>query len=393
MHRGTLTTMAFTLTPELIFLIELAVFWTALYIIAYIFKLNNHGLDVKPAYFMYKSKRLNSFLDNLAKRWPLRWKTLSNIGLAFSIGLMLFSLYFLVNNLLRFFVPIGEAAPVFPVVVGLTIRLYWLPYFFAAVGVVVLTHELAHGVIARLENIPVLSTGVFAVLVFFGAFVEPDEKEFEKASLIARLRMLAAGSSTNLVTALLVFLLLTGLFTPPSGVLIHEVAPDGPVAKRGLQNWDVIYAINGTPLTTPDDFYKYMMNVGPYVPLNLTVLHANTMREISIVTEQSVNNQSRGIIGVYQLSSYRSFRLGLDQYVGVNLYWTVSWVYLLALSVAIFNMFPLYPFDGERVLYYPLERLVKKHKRELRIALNAFSLGLLATNMILTFWNFGLLSI
>jgi len=385
--------MALALTPELTFLIGLVIFWVVLYLLAYIFHLNKHGLDVKPAYFMYKSKSLNSFLDKLAGRWRMGWKTLSNIGLAFSIGLMIFSVYLLANNLLRFFIPIGEAAPVFPVIVGLTIRLYWLPYFFAAVGIVFLTHELAHGVIARLENIPVLSAGVFAVLVFFGAFVEQDDKEFEKAPLLARLRMLAVASSTNLMTALLVFVLLSGLFAPPSGVLIHEVAADGPVAEVGLQNWDVIYAINGTQLLTHIDFFEYMENVGPNVTLTLTVLHANMNITKTIVTEPSVNNQSRGIIGVFQVSSYRPSRLGLDQYSGINLYWTIFWVYILALNVAIFNMFPLYPFDGERVLYYPLERLAKKHKRELRVTLNAIALGLLAGNMILTFWNFGLLSI
>jgi len=389
--------MAFNLTPEMIFLIELAVFWTALYVIAHLFHLNNHGLEVKPAYFMYKSKRLNSSLDNLARRWRLGWKMLSNIGLAFSVGLMVFSVYFLANNLVRFFFPIGEVAPVFPVIVGLTIRLNWLPYFFAAFSLVALTHELAHGITARLESIPILSTGVFAVLVFFGAFVEQDEKEFVKSPLLAQLRMLSAGSSTNLVTSLLVFLLMAGLFTAPAGVLIYEVTPNGPLDRSGLgaQRWDVIQAINGTEVSTYSQFSDYMRNVGPNVTLTLTILHANQRENITILTAPSPINSSRGIVGFEAgfIPVYNPNRLGLDQYTGVNLYWILFWIYMIALSVAIFNMFPLYPFDGERVLYAPLERLVKKRKRELRVTLNAISLGLLATNMILTFWNFGLLSI
>jgi membrane-associated protease RseP (regulator of RpoE activity) len=48
-------------------------------------------------------------------------------------------------------------------------------------------------------------------------------------------------------------------------------------------------------------------------------------------------------------------------------------------------MFPLYPFDGERFLYYPLKRLMGKRKLKLREALNAVFLGLLAGNMILSF--------
>ena len=66
------------------------------------------------------------------------------------------------------------------------------------------------------------------------------------------------------------------------------------------------------------------------------------------------------------------------------------WVHLIALSLAIFNMLPLYPFDGERFLYYPLAGLITKHKREVRGAINAVSLGLIALNMFLSLWKYGL---
>ena len=60
--------MDFILTPELTFLLGVAVFWTVLYVIAYVFHLDKHGLDVEPAFFMFKSKALNSFLDRVANR-------------------------------------------------------------------------------------------------------------------------------------------------------------------------------------------------------------------------------------------------------------------------------------------------------------------------------------
>jgi len=40
-----------------------------------------------------------------------------------------------------------------------------------------------------------------------------------------------------------------------------------------------------------------------------------------------------------------------------------------------------------------LERLVKKRKRELRVAISAFTLGLFALNVILSLWQYGLLAI
>jgi len=388
--------MDLTLSPELTFLLGVAVFWVVLYVVARVFHLDKRGLKVQPGYFMYKSKALNSFLDRLANRWHTSWLVLSNIGIAFSIGLMVLSIYFLANNLLRFiFPPIGQAGPVFPAIPVLFIRLYWLPYFFFAVAVIMLTHELSHGIVARLEGIPVLSTGVLAFLplFLFGAFVEPDEKEFEKASLLSKLRMLAGGSSTNIVTALLVILLMTGMFYPPSGgVLIQEVVSNSPADKAGLRQWDVIKAINGTPINVPQNFSDFMDTVRPGDTVILTVLHDNSEMTRNVTTEQDPNNSTRAIIGIFPIS-YRPNRLGLDQYSGINLYWTLFWTYLLGVSVAIFNMLPAFPFDGEKVLYYPLASLVKKRKRELRWAINILAWALFGLNFALSFLIFGLRSI
>jgi membrane-associated protease RseP (regulator of RpoE activity) len=388
--------MALTLTPELVFLVGLVVFWAALYLIARALHLDKRGLDVQPGYFMYRSKALNSSIDKIAKRKPFLWTVLSNISIAFSIGLMVFALYFLVSNLLRF-AQVGQISYVAPVVPGLTLSLVWLPFFVVAAVVVILPHELAHGIVSRLENIPVVSTGIVAFLVFFGAFVEPDEKEFEKSPLLSRLRMVSAGSSTNLITSLIVFLLLTGGFSGSAGVLIFRVTPDSPLANSGIpvQQWDVIQAFNGTNVTSYAQYSKLAANLKPSEKLTVTILHATRKETITLTSISSPNNSSRGIIGFEPsfISDYRPSRLGLDQYVDVNFYLTLFWIYLVAFSVAVFNMLPLYPFDGERVAYYPLEPFVKKRKRELRISLSAITLGLFALNVILSLWRYGLLAI
>jgi len=259
-----------------------------------------------------------------------------------------------------------------------------------AVGIIALTHELAHGIIARLTNIPVLSTGIYAVLLFFGAFVEPDEKEFEKAPTLNKLRMLAAGSSTNLVTALLVTLLLTVLFVPGVGVLIQEVVPNSPADRAGLRQWDVIKAVNGNPIYIPQNFSDYMSEVKPGTTINVTWLHDNGEITKNITTEPDPSNQSRAVIGFIQsFIPYRQNTLGLDHSISINLFWTLFWTYLLGVSVAVFNMLPAFPFDGEKVLYYPLASLVKKRKRELRWTLSILAWGLFALNIAFSFLIFG----
>jgi membrane-associated protease RseP (regulator of RpoE activity) len=205
--------------------------------------------------------------------------------------------------------------------------------------------------------------------------------------------MLSSGSATNLVTAFLFLILLTSLFAPPQGILIHETVPGGPLDQAGIGRWDVIQAVNGTSIIAYGNFSTYMKKVSPGEELNVTVLHNNEVEYVPITTVAAPENTSRAIIGFSRWSDYHPSRLALEQYTGVNLYWTVSWTYLLAFSVAVFNMLPLYPFDGERVLYYPLERFVKKRKRELRFALSGFTLGLFALNIILSLWRYGLLAV
>jgi membrane-associated protease RseP (regulator of RpoE activity) len=339
---------------------------------------------------MYKSKWMKNVLDKISKSRQVFWKTLANIGIVLAFGLMIFSIYFLTNNLARFFIPVGEAAPIVPIIPGITLQLYWVPYFFAAVTIIILTHEFAHGVAARIEKVPIKSAGIMAALVFFGGFVEPDEKKMEKASKSSKLRIIAAGSSTNLVTYLLVMLLLIGLFaSSSSGILIHETIENSPAATAGLQQWDVIYAINDTRILTTDDFKQYITtyNVVPGQNLTFSTYRGN----ITITTgTSSSGNVSFGIL----YSNYYPLRLlEISPIVTVNLYMFLNWLSLIAGSVAIFNMLPLFPFDGEKFVYYSLENVVKKRLREVRIFYNVICFSLIALNIALTFINYGLIPI
>jgi len=338
---------------------------------------------------MYKSTWMKNFLDRITKSRQVFWKMLANIGITLAFGMMIFSVYFLANNLVRFFIPVGEASPVVPILPGITIPLYWLPYFFAAATIIILTHELAHGIAARIEKIPIKSAGIMAALVFFGGFVEPDEKKMEKASKSSKLRIIAAGSSTNLATYFFVILLLIGLFAPSSGILIHETREDGPAAVAGLQKWDVIHAINETPILNMDDFEQYV--TAHNITSGQALVFSTYRGDINITAGTgSSGNVSFGIL----YSNYYPLRiLEISPIVTINLYMFLNWLSLIAGSVAIFNMLPLYPFDGDKFVYYLLENVVKKRLREARIFYNIVCFGLIALNIALTFINYGLIPI
>jgi membrane-associated protease RseP (regulator of RpoE activity) len=304
--------------------------------------------------------------------------------MALGLGLMVYVTFFLASNLVAFFYSLRQSVPIIPVIPAITIRLNSLPYFFAAVAIVVILHELAHGVSAIAEKVSVKSAGLALMLAFFGGFVEPDEQGFKKASRTSKLRIVSAGSAINFVTGLLVIMLLLSLFAPSAGVLVDSTVAGGPLANAGVNSFDVITAVNGTRIDSLQSLANYLNNTRPGAVLILRVNDNN----VSVTTE---NISGRAVVGLYGLNYYPS-RLGFDRATSANMYLTFYWTFLAAFSVAVFNMLPAFPFDGERFLFHLLENSVKKDKQfSLRVLINTVFWGLLLANIVLSFLHFGLL--
>ena len=338
-----------------------------------------------PAYFLYKSKKLMKSIDAISKRRSTLWRMLCNISIVLGAGLMVSAVYILVNNILTSSSQQGIATRLFLVIPGITIRLYWLPYFLIAGMIIVVTHEVAHGIAARLEEVPIVSAGIALALVFPGAFVEPDEKKFEEAPAASKLRIVAVGSATNLVTGLLVFLLWSTLFTS-AGIVILETTKGGPLERAGLGRWDTISAINGSKILNDSALEDYMGNVN----VGDTLILETNKGNIPITTVNGSEGQA--IVGLTYFWNYFSCK-PLGPILSVQLYTTLSWMLLLAVSMSVFNMLPLYPFDGDKFFYYALGKVVKKGLREIRILTSVICLGLMATTLLLSFIRYGLLSI
>jgi len=370
------------------FLIGLLIFWGITYAAGKILHAEKHGFKILLFFLSYRSNRFKEAIEKIGEKNTLFWKTLSNLSVAFAIGLTIYVTYFLSSNLLKFFSPVMESVPVLPIVPAITIRLDSLPYFFAAVTIIIIFHELAHGVSAVAEKVAVKSAGLAVMLTFFGGFVEPEEKSFENASRTSKLRILSVGSATNLMTGFLALLLLAGLFAPSSGVLVGGTVENGPLASVGVQRFDVIYTVNNTEVNTLQSLADYLANVTAGAVL---VLKINDDKILNITTE---NVDDRAVIGLSYGLNYHPCRLGFGRIITANTYLVLYWIFLAAFSVAVFNMLPVYPFDGEKLVYYCLEGYVSKEKRfSVRVWVNVVFLGLLLSNMVLSLWWFGLLSV
>jgi membrane-associated protease RseP (regulator of RpoE activity) len=104
---------------------------------------------------------------------------------------------------------------------------FYFTYWIVIIAIVAITHEFAHGIIARLNNIKIKSTGFGFLGPFLAAFVEPDEKQMQKTSKFAQLSVLAAGTFANVLMTILFGIILILFFQAsfsPSGVYFNTYA-------------------------------------------------------------------------------------------------------------------------------------------------------------------------
>lgn len=121
-----------------------------------------------------------------------------------------------------------------------------LPFFegIIALIVVLVVHEGAHAVLARMAGVPIRSSGIvlFGVIPI-GAFVEPDEKRLARVERVKRTRVLVAGPAANLLTSLAFFIVFIAFV-----MAVNAFGPVGGFAGQALKfvytTLGLVFALN-----------------------------------------------------------------------------------------------------------------------------------------------------
>lgn len=384
--------------PTVTALLFYAVIWIGVYVAGRVLKAERFGFVLSPVYFMYKTTALNEWIGSLAEKRRGFWRTLGNAGIATGIGLMVFAIYQLGLNLFNLFYRVEAATSIQPVIPlpGLTISWESFPYLVVAISLVLATHELAHGIATRVDNVPLKSAGIFIAVVLFGGFVEPDEEQLEKASSQTKLRVYAAGSFTNAALGLVALLLFANFAatiapfytTNYAGVQVSGLIPGYPAEIAGIRAGDVIVGVNGVPVHMIADLQHAMSDISPGTQATVTT----SRRDFQIVTRADPKNSSRGIMGVSpirDLITYSGRYPLLPDNLPYHLLRMEFWTSIVFLSVAIINMMPLYMFDGDRFLETVLKALGISRVKEIRMFASSVSLAILGLNFALSMLRFG----
>ncbi|MFW9951002.1 MAG: site-2 protease family protein, partial [Candidatus Thorarchaeota archaeon] len=263
------------------------IFWIIVIVFVFLLRKKKDAYNFFfPLLALFKTKRLNNFIIRISKKKPRFWRTFWNIGIFVSFGVTIYGLFFFFINLLNLiFKPSIEQAVV-PLIPGVTIDLPVLFYLILPLLFIMTTHEFAHGISASIDGVEIKSTGVLGVglfyLIGFGAFVEVDERKLrsKKFHRNTRLRIAAAGTFVNGLTAVIAFILLLSFPTliSPFYVQTPQVinvlsAKEGGFNEGNLEIGDTILSIKKQG--EPDDLY---VNLDYSKQIDLTAILNNETR-------------------------------------------------------------------------------------------------------------------
>lgn len=343
-------------------------------------------------FFVYKWDKGVDVIKKFSKKYLIIFYT---IGIPICLFFMIFSIKVMWDGVISIISTPNPEPTVGIVIPGVRIpgSPIYVPFWYGIIALItiIFSHELSHGIAATIEKIKLKSTGIGLLLVLPLAFVEPDQKSYESAKKISKIRMLIAGSFANISLAVIVMLIVNFALSPfidsminYEGVTIAETVKDGPSELAGVLNNSKIEYINNITINNYTDFYSAMQSFKP----NETVILRTNNSLYNITLRTHPDNQSLAYIGIIpgiewnfkkELSSWPLFILNIPLIILSLLMWIAN----LNFSIGLINLFPIWITDGGKVAIELINPLFKNKKTAFFVTsyLFIFCLALLLFNL------------
>ena len=356
-------------------IIYVLIAWVVILAIAKALKLEKHGFTIKAYSLTYKNTQVQSVLSKMLTRTKRGIRVFADVSVIAGFLMMGFAFWFLLSNISNFFVEPTEFAELTILIPGVTLTsASAILYFLLSIPIVLVIHEGAHGIVATLEKIKI-KTGGFAIFIaLFAGFVEPDEKEFDDARKISKLRVIGAGATSNVIFAFaLGAILLTNplfalilpepflewFYDAPDGVGIISIIEGSGAEKAGLQKNDVITGIDGIPIITPVDFQKADLKPGDIV--TVTVQRDGQLLQLPVEIMPSPDDPDKGLVGIMRDSAfYKPVYNFIEWDPQVSMF--LLWLWMISFFIGIINMLPLPILDGGKFIYTIIEKKASERK-------------------------------
>ncbi|QOR36025.1 RIP metalloprotease RseP [Clostridium sp. 'deep sea'] len=290
-------------------------------------------------------------------------------------------------------------------ILGVMILFHELGHFMAAKAADVHVYEFALGMGPKLFSFKKGETEYTLRAIPMGGFVrmageDPEEDDdprgLNKKSYLARIIISVAGAFMNFVLAVLIYTIVVfAQGTPDGTAYIGEVLPDSPAAEVGLQAGDKLTSIEGVSINSWEDLTKEIKQ-RPDQNLVIKIERGTEIIEYTLKTKIDELSEE-GYIGIAPRFKRASFMyaivtgfkqtillfkliftallaiitgkagaqgagpLGIAQMVGqvsqTGLVNTLSFTAMLSINVGIFNLLPIPPLDGSRILLIVIEAI------------------------------------
>ena len=385
-------------------IIYVLIAWVVIFVTAKALKLERFGFTIKPYSLTYKNYKVQSALSKMLTRTKRGIRVFADVSVIAGFLMMGFAFWFLLNNLSNFFVEPTEFAELTVLIPGVTLTsASAILYFLLSIPIVLVIHEGAHGIVATLEKIKI-KTGGFAIFIaLFAGFVEPDEKEFESAKKISKLRVIGAGATSNVIFAFVLgALLLTNpifamvvpepilgwFYEEPDGVLIISIIGDSGAEKAGLQKDDLITGINGVVIITPFDFQK--VDLKPGGTAIVTIQRDGQLLELPVEIMPSPDDPDRGLIGIMRDNSmsYKPMLNFIKWDPQISMF--LLWLWMISFFIGIINMLPLPILDGGKFIHTIIDKKIsEKSVNGVMMGVYAVTFIVFAGNIALTYMKSG----
>lgn len=320
-------------------------------------------------------------MDKTAKKFTKQLKYIGYFGIFLGfLGMVLISYELLKNFYNLIFRP--ETMPQVGIVLPIEAKgIFFVPFFYwiLSIFVIALVHEFSHGILARTHNLRIKSSG-FAFLgiiipIIPAAFVEPDEKKLAKRNAVQQLSIFAAGPFSNIILGFIMLLVLGFVFSPVldkmielDGVEITELARDDniyPAELAGMEEDEIIKEVDATKIIYVSNFSNILSSKKPGDNITIVTDKNSYVITLTINTE----NNSQGYLGVYVRQHQKinddirkRFMFLPDVFIWIT--GLVYWLFLLNLGIGLFNLVPIGPLDGGRMLRLLLTKTFKKKRGE-----------------------------
>jgi len=326
-----------------------------------------------------------------------------DLGLVFSLifaffglsGILLFSLALnAFDILIKLFLGKKACPGVAPLIPG--VKIPGVPVFVPIHGwisllIILLIHEGFHGITARKEKIKVKSAGMlFLGLLPVGAFIDPDEKQLEKASDFKKLNIFSAGPSSNLFSIIIFLIIAILLFKVVLTPVINEIttikssALDKIIISKVSKEIEFCGEIYESPAAKVLDENMQLLEINDksVTSLNeaLQIISENKFKELKLsVLDKEKNIKTITIkpneLGIYGFTleekTKADFKFPEDFALKTTIIYFLqdffNWLIILSFLVGIVNFLPMNPFDGGRIaiiLLSPYFSFLKMTKKE-----------------------------